>query len=249
MFVRRYPKQGARVLESYVSQQGRELVIMAFLTYEACGYFMGAHTPDPVIFEFLEAVYDREWEMDRICRLALLKHDASLPELTEKQEQQAARLLEEFIQQNLRFAFYQKLPAQLIKSYQLEDKIFVEEKLPAAARVTIHYRMERQGEPVQEYKSEPMKNMYQGIFGKEFLLFYGETLRYHMTVEVGEDSYDTEEKTVTLQEISTAGASRYQLLNQMLCACALGQKDDLHRAMQRYLMQEKLTETVFSILD
>src|SRR5699024_11466684 len=73
-----------------------------------------------------------------ICRLALLKHDASLPELTEKQEQQAARLLEEFIQQNLRFAFYQKLPAQLIKSYQLEDKIFVEEKLPAAARSEEH---------------------------------------------------------------------------------------------------------------
>lgn len=249
MFVRRYPKQGAKILESYVSQQGRELVIMAYLTFEACGYFMGAHMPEPVIFEFLEAVYDREWEMDQICRLALLKHDASLEKLTEKQEKQAEKLLEEFIQKNLRFAFYQNLPAQLIKSYQLEDKIFVEEKLPAAARVTIHYCMERQGEPVQEYKSEPMKNMYQGIFGKEFLLFYGETLRYRMTVEVGEDSYDTEEKTVTLQEISTAGESRYQLLNQMLCACAMGQKDDLQRAMQRYLIQEKLTENVFSILD
>lgn len=249
MFVRRYPGQGAQILESYISQQGKELVVAAYLTFEACGYFMGDRKPQPVIFEFLEAACEREWEMDRICRLALLKRYASVEALTEKQEKQAAQLLEEFIQQNLRFAFYQKLPAHLIKSYQLEDKVFVEEKLPAAARVAIHYRMERQGEPVQEYKSEPMKNMYQGIFGKEFLLFYGETLRYHMTVETDGESRETEEKTVTLREISTAGASRYQLLNQMLCACALGQKNDLQRAMQRYLMQEKLTETVFSILD
>ncbi len=48
--------------------------------------------------------------------------------------------------------------------------MFIEERQRAEAKVTIHYRTNAE----ETWKSEPMRNMYQGIFVKEFLLFYGE---------------------------------------------------------------------------
>lgn len=43
--------------------------------------------------------------------------------------------------------------------------------------MTIHYRTNAE----ETWKSEPMRNMYQGIFVKEFLLFYGEKMEYYLT--------------------------------------------------------------------
>lgn len=50
--------------------------------------------------------------------------------------------------------------------------------------MTIHYRLIRDKDTGENFKSEPMKNMYQGIFVKEFLLFYDEILEYYLTVEL-----------------------------------------------------------------
>ena len=45
-----------------------------------------------------------------------------------------------------------------------------------------------------------MKNMYQGIFVKEFLLFYDEILEYYLTVELPDDTRQTEKKLLTMEE-------------------------------------------------
>lgn len=66
----------------------------------------------------------------------------------------------------------------------MDDKQFIQVQYPAGARVTIHYRLIRDKDTGENFKSEPMKNMYQGIFVKEFLLFYDEILEYYLTVEL-----------------------------------------------------------------
>ena len=63
-----------------------------------------------------------------------------------------------------------------------------------------------------------MKNMYQGIFVKEFLLFYGETLTFYFSVQEDGKSRDTEKLQLSLADMDTAGITRYKLLNQILAA-------------------------------
>lgn len=246
MFTRSYLPQGAGVLEHYVQGKGRTLVIEAFLTFEAVGYFLGGKSTDRIVFECMENLMMNGRELELICRLALLKYYSGCKKLTKKQNALTERLLFEMQGRNLRFSFYQKLPEEYQKLYQLEDKIFLEEHFAADAKVTLHYRL---GDSEAPYKSEPMRNMYQGIFVKEFLLFYGEVLTCYMTVEEKGRSRNTQEKQIAMKRIRSDGDSSYQLLNRMLAGVALGDKEVLREAANAYLLRKKLADEAFEMLE
>lgn len=249
MFVRKFPECGEKILDSYIRGQGREQVIMAYLTYISCTYFMTGQQGNSVYFDYLERVYERNWEMDTICHLALLKYYSSLESLTERQEQQTKALLLECTQLGLRFAFFQKLPLPLIQAYQVEDKVFVEERFPAESRVVIHYSLKQRNSGKQVFISEPMRNMYQGIFTKEFLLFYGETLTYYLTVEYQEENRTTPQKEITLPGVEASGKTYYKLLNQILAARELGNQEAEQKALAVFMQQQALVDTAFHMMD
>ena len=248
MFGRVYLRQGAAMLEQYMAQKGKESVALAYSSFWAYGYFLGQKETDPYIFRCLEQCCERKMEVDRICHLALLKYYASLDTYTEKQEKLADQILEECTENSLRFAFYRKFPARLTKPYQMDDKQFVEVQYPAGARVTIHYRLIRDNDTGESFKSEPMKNMYQGIFVKEFLLFYGETLEYYLTVELPDDTRQTDKKLLTMEESLQEGNTKYQLINQMLAGQKLGRSEQTEKAMEQYLQREHFARKMFPVL-
>lgn len=249
MYVREFPEDGERILESYIMQQGKELVILAFLTYVSCAYFMTERSISHEFFIYLEKTYERGWEMDMICRLALLKYYAGCGRLSQKQEQQAAEILKECNLKGLRFAFFQKLPLHLIQAYQVEDKVFVEERFRPGSKVVIHYCLHRGGAEALTFKSEPMREMYQGIFTKEFLLFYGETLTYYLSVERDGEETASPQREITLQGVETRGRTRYKLLNHILAARALGNQEAAQTALKLYLQQEAFVDAAFTIMD
>ena len=77
--------------------------------------------------------------------------------------------------------------------------------------------------------------MYQGIFVKEFLLFYDEILEYYLTVELPDDTRQTEKKLLTMEESLQEGNTKYQLINQMLAGRKLGRREQTEKAMEQYL--------------
>ena len=92
--------------------------------------------------------------------------------------------------------------------------MFVECRAGRRARVTLHSYIER-GETSEE-KSEPLKERYQGIYNREFVLFYGEKLHYYFVIEKDGKVETTGEEILTVEESSMQGSSKYQMLNTML---------------------------------
>ena len=133
--------------------------------------------------------------------------------------------------------------------YQLEDRIFVEQKGSPKDRVTLHYSLNSDGKEEKIFKHEPMKRMYRGLFSKEFVLFYGETLTYYITVEHGGKVITLPEKSVTMPSVDMEGRSKYQLINQMLEARKLGRQDVLKEKMRQYRQAEKVAEVLFKLAD
>lgn len=247
MFGRVWLPQGAGILRNYVKQKGKQQVILAYLSFQAYDYFLGEKETDGFIFECIQICCQRDWEMDIICRLALLKYLTGLESYSQKQEEMLGRLLAECGEKGLRFAFFQNLPEVFAKAYQVDDKQFVEEKFSPGAKVMIHYQIIGQnGEGL--WKSEPMKHMFQGIFVKEFLLFYGEKARYYLTVEEGEETRSTEEQWLAMDTYTQNGRSKYQLLNQMLAGWAMSRDTILEDGMRKYLIRERLAESMFPLV-
>ena len=97
-----------------------------------------------------------------------------------------------------------------------------------------------------EYSREEMKNMYNGIFVKQFVLFFGERLQYYI-VENNEDGEQlTESGTVTCSDMAHKGSvSKYDLINDIAIARTLGDNDTMYNLLLEYFKQEHLLTEIF----
>ncbi len=248
MFGRVYLEEGQAILKSYVQQGGKKQIILAYISMCAFDYFLGDKAIGAYIFECLEVCMEKKWDIDRICRLALLKYYATQETLTKNQEKYVYEILKECHEAGLRFAFFQNLPEHVKKTYLWDDKVFVEQKFSSKAKVSIHYQIEKADGSVTPYQCELVKNMYQGIFVKEFLLFYGETLSYYFQIEIGEVCEQTQEVALSMEDMTQRGKSKYQLMNQMLIGRTCDQDARMEQALEEYLKNECFVSKLFQCM-
>lgn len=247
IFARDYFWDGSQALEHYVRQKGKESLIQDYLTFWAYGYFVQKKPMPDSVAQCLENAYEKQWPLKLVCRLALLSYFCEKRKLSESQTNQVKSLLKECCQKGLVFAFFRKLPKNLLGAYQLDDKVFVEYSASPQAEVTIHYALDAGMGEDREYHQEPLPNLFQGIFGRTFTLFYGESIHYYFTVEQDGQVTKTEEKTLTKSMAHQEQETKYQMINEILAAKKLGKTDAVQEKMTQYLKQEKFVESMFPI--
>lgn len=247
MFTSDYRKEGESILQSYVKQAGKERIIGAYLTQLSYGVFVREYPMSPFIRECLENAYERKWPVNEVCRMALLKALAKEKVTDRRYIEMEKELLKECVKGGRVFAFYRKLSPELLSPYQLDDKTCVEYHTSPDAKVTLFYSLDTGLGIGNEYKSEPLKNVYEGIFTKTFTLFYGETLHYYFRVELGGKIHKTSERVLAMNRVDGTPMSKYQLLNQMLSARKLDKEQEVAKKMKQYLRQEQYVKEMFAI--
>ena len=188
---------------------------------------------------------ERAEDMPDTGNMAVEKKDP----LTETQEEIAEKLLREMDESGMRFEFFSRLPQKLIQVYQIEDKVFVEEQFRPDSRVILHYRLQEQNGGDSGWISEPMRNVYRGIFVREFLLFYGETLTYYLSILEHGEIRKTDSYQVSLVGMDTGGITRYKLLNHMLEARAEGNQAELIRTLRQYQSQDVYVRKLLPLME
>lgn len=247
MFTSDYRKDGERILESYVKQSGKERIIGAYLTQISYGTFVKEYPVTAFVKEKLEYACEHKWPVNFVCRLALLKSLSKEKNLKNRQMEITKKILDECVKKSMVFSFFKRLPAAVLSPYQLDDKTFVEYHAAPGAKVTLFYALDTGLDTEMEYKSEPLHNMYEGIFTKSFTLFYGESLHYYFLVEDGAESTVTSERVLTMNKVEDMPVSKYQMLNQILCARRLDKEKEVIRQMKKYLRQEQYVKEMFVI--
>ena len=102
---------------------------------------------------------------------------------------------------------------------------------------------------ISEEKTEPLKERYQGIYNKEFILFYGEKLLYRFVIERNGQTWEIPQQILQVEAAEAYGHSKYQLLNRMLKLLEEGKTEELSKLEQAYLKQERLVAQLFKLLD
>lgn len=247
MYISDYREEGEEILEAYVRHSGKEQVIGAYLTMKAYGILVKDQPVTPCIRGYLKCRKEKEWPGDRICDLALLKL------LAEEKEVDAAvlalerEIVDACIKKGQVFSFFAELDPSILQPYQLDDKTFVEYHGSPEELVTLYYSLDTGLGTVPEYKSEPMHNIYEGIFVKTFTLFYGETLRYYFQTEDADGVHKTGEKVLTMNQTDDRASSKYLLINQILCARKLEKETEVKEKLSQYLRQEQYVNEMFVI--
>lgn len=247
IFTADYRKEGEAVLESYVNQSGRERLIGAYLTQVAYGVFVKEYTMSPFIRSRLEYAYMNGWPLNQVCRLALLQEISREKDPKPEYVGMEQKILEECARDNLVFGFFRRLSPELLSPYQLDDKTFVECHAHPGARVTLFYALDTGLGKELEYKCEPLREIYEGIFGRTFTLFYGENLHYYFQIDRERSTRTTAERVLNMKKIEGISGSKYQLLNQMLSDRRLDKKKEVKDGLKSYLRQEQYVKEMFTI--
>ena len=229
----------------YYEAGGRELVVLAYITYCAHAYFVREEPISPDVLLIIKDRYLHNMELNDACKLALLK---ALSEKPGDDEDFVIEdnLLAEYTCRNMNFAFYKKLDRRLVQKYHLYDKVFLEYRTDPKKHVVLHYSRDEDGE---EFIREDMPDVYDGIFVEQFVLFFGETVQYYITEEYGNQVDVTESSRLMSNDVySQKDESRYNLLNQMLMSGTLSDDKSLYHTMKQYAGFDEVTKKIFKVL-
>ena len=117
----------------------------------------------------------------------------------------------------------------------------------ADAKVMLVYALDTGLGRGLEYKTEPLKNVYEGIFTKTFTMFYGETLHYYFCEECDGQTKKSPERVLSMSKVEGTPFSKYQMINQILSARKLDKSEEVKKGLKKYLRQEQYVKEMFVI--
>ena len=237
---------GMPVFAYFYEAGGKDFITLAYISDLAHRYFVEKQKIDDDIFELLEARYIYNLELNDACKLALLRYYADLSNISERQLAIEDELLAEYTRRNMLFAFYKRLSPELVLKYHLYDKVFLEYRTNPHSHVVLHYSRDEDGDT---FLKEDMLDVYDGIFVKAFVMFFGEAIQYYISEEHAGQVDVTESNRIVNNDVYNKNdQSRYNLLNQMLISSTLQEENELQMTMKQYAALDDVTKQVFKLL-
>lgn len=238
------------IFEHYLSLGASSKVELAYLSYMAFDYFAKERLTDDSVFEHLVDNYRLGEKLNDACKLALLKYYAEeRTDYSERIKDMLIVFLKEYMHRNMYFRFFSSYINLLPELSAFEDKAIIEYRTNPANRVVIHYILEDSTGSEDSYKTEEMRNMFGGVFSREFVLFFGENLQYYITEEKGNTEQLTVSDSVSISESATIDSeSRYSMLNDMVVSKTLQDDETLMKLMEEYVEADHLATQLFKII-
>ena len=146
----------------------------------------------------------------------------------------------EMCEKRMVFAFYLEYPQEWLREVQLYDKVLVEYQSSINGKVKIHYRIQKEGQPAEDYHSEVLLSVYDNLFVKEFVLYEGETLQYYFE-ETGQDKQLLGEKATCKKSYIVYEEGKFGRLNLI----SRLSKEKQYEAMVGYKQEEQVARELF----
>ena len=239
-------EQSDQVFFDYEKNGATELIELAYLSYRAYEYFTEGKKTEAPVFQGIENRYLADPELNDACKLALLKYYAESGQANRAELEIEDQLLGEYIKRNMCFAFFRKLDKSLIMKYHLYDKVILEYRAPKGTHVVLHYSRDEDGE---DFITEDMPEIFDGIYTKSFIMFFGEMIQYYISEEEGKQIKVSENSRITNNEVySENDLSRYNLINQMIISNTLQENSALFKDMKEYKILSKTVKQLLTVL-
>lgn len=253
MFTNSYEDILADIFDNYFSRGANERIVEAYLAYNAYRYFVREKEISESVFDIMETYFENEKDLAPICKMALTKYYSGLLELSEYRKCLGMQLIAQLVRKEYVFPFYLELADKIPVPSKIADKTMVEYRTNPKNRVVIHYTYEDRNHK-KKYITEDMKNVYDGIFVKQFVLFCGESIKYYITEEEN-DSVKATQPEILVNKwikneniISEKSQGRYEMLNDIIDSRKEHDNPTFGRLMHTYAVTEYVTEQIFKPL-
>ena len=155
----------------------------------------------------------------------------------EEEKQFVDLQIAEFMERNCVFPFFVKFRDRMVIPQRISGKHYVEYYASPKKKVFISYAFAKKDG--LKFVTEPMRQIYSGIFVKELVLFYNDELDYYIYEEEQGNKVITQSDCVVVEDISDdTGESKQNLLNLLLLAKEVQDDKTLLEVMEEYIKRK-----------
>ncbi|MCR5640424.1 MAG: DUF5717 family protein [Lachnospiraceae bacterium] len=232
------------VFESYLEHKNNKMIVEAYLTYLAHQYILEDTSVPDHVFEQIYHMLRRGEKTNECCQIAMMKYLSLQDSLENHEFKLLDELVREYILRNTYFGFFRRMDDRLVVKYHLYDKVFAEYRGMPRERLFIRYQKDDGDEQTEE-----MIEMYDGIYVRQFMMFFGEKITYDIYREVNNSTEVLAHEELSYQDIVENGElSRYLLLNRMQSDFVYQNDKELVASMKQYQSFDFATEQLFTLL-
>lgn len=237
------------VFDFYVSRKKTvDSIVKAYFAVKCTAYFFDEAETKSQVFRYLEGLVKGTSDRSRIPTIYLLsltRYYSEQEELTEEEKKLCQEIVDFLLESDLVFPYFKSLSRFVKIPGDIMDKVMIQYKGDKDSRVILRVRVLPDED---EFHSEEMRRVYQGIFVMQKVLFKGETLEYRVYEYQNGKAVLAAQGKKKCQEIYDQGKdSRFACLNEMGLCLGKGQKAALKKKMQEYLIKNATVEELFSL--
>ena len=237
---------------NYYEQFGDEVLNKAFLSYVAYKWLVKDLR---VGKNFTKHIYDEAYKNKKVLFvLAYLKILSEKKYLSDEEKDYVAVWVEKLVEDGIILPFYKEFKNKCRLPAEIENLHFIVCYADNDDEVAINYRIFSSTDiGGGAYKTEWMRNVYQGIFVKEFLVFADETVQYYISLkEKGDDEPEiiSSDELIIKQDVlfeEELGLSLFSQINMMYVCKDLSDEKTLKEYMKNYVVQKEIIEDIFSL--
>lgn len=195
LYTEAYLQNCDEIFAHYMESNGKKLVQQAYLAYFSFRYVVHEAMRNQFILGRIEIAIEKGDDVLDMEKLALLKGYSEDEKISDKNYNLAFLLYQEFVMKRVRLGFFKDLPLEITSQYPINELRYLEHRTKPGTKVVIHYRIDR-----EEFVHEEMDVLFPGVYGKEFILFFGDTFEYYISEWINNEEQTVVSGTVENRE-------------------------------------------------
>ncbi len=250
MFSGTYIGEMTEIFKEYVYAGPESQVEQAYLRKKCHDYFVNDSIVAGEVLTEVGRLHSVDCEVGDICKLAYLKYYADAQEEIQPADRLIIRdFISDMLQKGIRLKCMVDLRKYSSHELFLADKTIVEYRATGGSTVRLHYLIMKENGEVGEYVTESMTPIIGRVCFKEFVLFFGESLQYYVTEEIGGKEKLTESGTCTKgDEFASSSSGKYSMLNDIIISKVMQDYSTFDSLMEEYFKKDFYNRKMFKLM-
>lgn len=234
------------IYDSYYRKGTTKMIKYAYLFYESYVYFVREETVDDVYFKHLEDELMQNDIIPDVCKCAYLLYFSKRQKIKDNTRVICEDAIHYLEKKGIIFDYYKLFGKWFRLSGNIMDKTTIVYRTEPKDRVTINYYIETDKIKPEEYVSEEMSLIFNGMYVKSFTLFYDEKIMYYIMEMSGEETMLTEIREHVLDDRNVnVNNSRFGRINDILICRDLKEENTVSDLAGDYYISNELAKRLF----
>ena len=243
------------VFNSYLEKEHDKKLVVEFVQQQIYSDFFEQCVIPQEMYEKLEALLLEETPVMEYCKVAYLYYLEPKKTLTASEEKLAIQFIKEWLSKDIYLPVFEKFSKIVALPLEKVCKTYITYVTKPNKKVTVFYTIDSatKGEKLQinhnkEFVQEVMREVVEGVYIKEFIVFHDEELFYYLEEKDNESNRITESDSIkTEPRLHKERENKFDFINFMLMSREMKDDDTLIQLMEQYLVRRHFVDNYFTL--